>query len=432
MVVVGLSGTGLSLHCLMQILWYNLSWVLRYSYNMVCYMVNFILWVVKSIGYTIEEFSNLSMPSQSTDDFVPMTVQAWLKGVTIIFAVLVVLLVMHYQGVSSTKFAEMQFRSWLPWPYFIRQSHVFYAHAACVGVVAFTACRAYAVAQAAVEMPIVYVQVYAFDTLLLVVWCGVEVLWAVLCGTERLVRKGHQKHRWFQCAIAHTTIQVAMTDDSMILVGKHVLQRMFIFDCTETVLTATSVQPELHDSMHMILEFLYPVLRVSGDEECHTAYKISEHDGFTFATAENKREQEAIVKEAAENDAKFLKAQLDRAELTRAYMSRTAPVVHVGSAAHVGIAPPAPAIEFRPPDVPFCQRVQNIAAANPFSAIVALLFAWTSVLAVVCAVVYQAQHPPKLSPAASAWQDGYVHLPEYLQSFLPRHIQVILEHLFVW
>jgi len=77
MLVVGLNGTGLDVFGLMRILWYNMSWVVRYSLNMVCYLLNLVLWLVSMIGYTIGEFSKIAMDGRSQSDTpegsVPMT-----------------------------------------------------------------------------------------------------------------------------------------------------------------------------------------------------------------------------------------------------------------------------------------------------------------------------------------------------------------------
>ena len=93
-------------------------------------------------------------------------------------------------------------------------------HAGCVAIVELTAFRAHTLSMTAKNTPIVYVQVYAFDTLLLFMWFDVELVWTFLQGMERLVRHTHFtkpehfNNRKFQYAVSYITMQVAMKSES--------------------------------------------------------------------------------------------------------------------------------------------------------------------------------------------------------------------------
>jgi len=404
----------------MRILWYNMSWVVRYSLNVVCYLLNLVLWLVSKLGKTIGEFSKFAMdggsPSDTPEGSVPMTVDAWFKGFTVIIAVLLILVVIHYDGISNKQFAVLQRRSWLPWPFFIRQSHIFYMHAGCVAVVAFTACRAGAVLQSAQTMPIVYVQVYAFDTLLLVAWFGVEVLWTVLYGAECLARRGHHKDRLFRCTVGHCVIQMATNDTYMIIVCKQVLQRMFMFDYTESEVTTNSIQTDISESTSMILGCIYPILRVSTEENQRIASEITEHDGFAFATMESRHEIEAKVRESEAN-----MTRLREAENARLLAMRPIRLPAV-------VLPPLEVLVRAAPTVPLYEQVEALAKAHFVATIVIMHIVSFGAMAVVYRVVY----PPTLSYAASAWQSGFAHMPVCVQAHVPREIPAMLEAFINW
>jgi len=243
MVVVGFNGTGFHFCGLFEILWHNMFWVFKYSWNIVLYVVNFVLYVVSFIGYTISYFADITTGIflwEISAHTAPVIITTWMKGVSISIALVVILIATQCEHVPNIVLYKNWFRAILPWPYFIRQSHVFYMHAVCVAVVAFTTFCAYTLSMTGKNTPIVYVQVYAFDTLLLFMWFAVELVWTFLQGMERLVRHTHFekpehfKNRKFHCAVSYNTIQVAMTESELLIVRKFIVQRLFMFDCTAT------------------------------------------------------------------------------------------------------------------------------------------------------------------------------------------------------
>jgi len=206
-----------------KIIWLNMFWVVKYSCNIVVYVVNFVLYVNSFIGYTIGNFAEITTGNflwQIGETTAPMTITTWIKGVSISIALFAILIATQYERVPNTGFYKNWIRAILPWPYFIRQSHVFYMHAGCVAVVELTAFRAHTLSMTAKNTPIVYVQVYAFDTLLLFMWFDVELVLTFLQGMERLVRHTHFtkpehfNNRKFQYAVSYITMQVAMKSES--------------------------------------------------------------------------------------------------------------------------------------------------------------------------------------------------------------------------
>lgn len=462
MMVVGFNSTGFHFGGLLDIVWHNMFWLVKYSWCLVLCIINFILVIIEYIGWSIGAFAMVT-----TGDFkwqndytpVPIAFTTWMKGVSISIAVLVILVATQCERVSSAAFYKKMSGVILPWPYFIRQSHVFCMNMGCVVIVAFIAFRANTKSSAADNLtPIVFVQICAFDTLLIVTWFVVELLWVPL----RVLKIKSQ------CVVSYNTIQVAITSDNdLYVVRKCITQRVFMWDCMPTTICDLCMfLGDISESLHYIMYYSYPVLTISPEEESPAPHKINTYDGFRFQTPLDKQcgEKEREMSDARSTEFKRIK-ELKEAEIIAACIRHRDSGKPSVAAGPVTAKPGGITISVPVAAIPMAAAaVTSVAAASVAATSVAATsvaattgvtspvvavswyrkISWTTIATAIfvtsalCLIVWQAMLYQRVKTHEELFMERYKKHLEYLatlspywRSYLPDEVPLVVRQVFI-
>lgn len=409
MAVVGMTEAGFTFSGLVKIIMNQLSWVFWVIFEGIVWVVDSAFNILSVTGWTVEMIRELSSGDFSKLTAGPfkdtmMSIDEWVRGFTILFALFVIFLVVQHHGVFNRTFSAYLRTSTFPLPFFLTPTHILYMQVACASVSWFTWYEMTGLVEGGNRIPLVPVQICFSDTHILILWLVVEVIWGALYMIEYYILDHQSRNRLMRFSVTYTTLQAACgVCGTTIIVAKTIKKRCFLFDFTEDFVADKIIKTHLSKQMSDIILCVFPAVTVDVRFAGHRIAHIDEEGGLVHRT--NAEQASNDVEEAA-------------IRRIRENRSRNAQITTRPAGVHHAPMPVAPAV------------VAEQHRRNPLTGAVVVLAATTSACMALLLYLAAMYLQTEASYASSAWTWTHSCLPAPLQGWVFAEIPWYVEAFF--